>query len=192
MKVKKLSGVVLGCCLIFTTAVMAGDLTEHHEAHVHGQANMTLITEGNKVDIAIESPAMNMLGFEHEAHSDQDKKTVTKVEKILSDSSALFTFDSVNCHAETSNVDIGHDEHETMAEETERKHQHMDIDASYSFTCEHIEQLQLVHVALFELFPALSKLNVEWVNNGKQGLDVLTADSPNIRFVTTSSTFNLF
>ena len=192
MKSHKKLALVLGCCFLFITALKADELSEQHEAHVHGQANMTLITEGNKVEIAIESPAMNMLGFEHEAHSEQDKKTVTKVEKILSDSSALFTFDGANCQAETSNLDIGHDEHQAMAEETGHKHQHMDIDARYSFTCEHIEQLQRVHVSLFELFPALSKLNVEWVNNGKQGLDVLTSDSPHIRFVTSSSTFNLF
>ena len=35
------------------------------EAHIHGLATLTLALEGNSLEIEFESPAANLVGFEH-------------------------------------------------------------------------------------------------------------------------------
>jgi len=38
---------------------------EQHNAHTHGVANLTLVSDSGTLEIAFDSPAVNLLGFEH-------------------------------------------------------------------------------------------------------------------------------
>jgi hypothetical protein len=49
----------------------------HLEAHVHGVAEINIAVEGSKADVEFRAPAENVMGFEHEAKSESDKKKRT-------------------------------------------------------------------------------------------------------------------
>lgn len=54
-----------------------------HEAHEHGSARMNVATEQNDLYVEFASPAANIVGFEHEARTSQEKETVRKALEVL-------------------------------------------------------------------------------------------------------------
>jgi len=52
-------------------------------AHVHGIASLNLALEGSKFEIELDSPAINLVGFEHQASSDADKAKLTAARAAL-------------------------------------------------------------------------------------------------------------
>ncbi|MBV2097249.1 MAG: DUF2796 domain-containing protein, partial [Candidatus Thiodiazotropha sp.] len=53
---------------------------EHHEAHVHGEAELLIAIEGDALEIEFRSPAMNIVGFEHQP---ADKAQMEAVEAAI-------------------------------------------------------------------------------------------------------------
>ena len=52
---------------------------EQHQAHVHGEATLHVVVEGNTVEIELQSPAMNLLGFEHSPETQQQKNGINRL-----------------------------------------------------------------------------------------------------------------
>lgn len=76
-------GSILFFGLVFTGHAIAEDDHRQHGVHEHGHAELNIALSGHEFAIELDSPAMNLTGFEHEAHSKQDKKTLSKVVKHL-------------------------------------------------------------------------------------------------------------
>ena len=51
--------------------------------HEHGVASLNVALDGQTLEIQLQSPAMNLVGFEHEAKSDADKAKVTAARQHL-------------------------------------------------------------------------------------------------------------
>ena len=121
------------CNRVSTTAVLVGliglsDLAvgrEQHDAHTHGVANMTLVSENGVLEIEFESPAVSLLGFEHKPSTQEHINAVEAAKVILKSSPTVFTMQGAKCSADTINVDIlgpagevledKHDDHEHEA-----------------------------------------------------------------------------
>ena len=61
--------------LCFSLNIKAETNEEHninHAAHIHGLATLTLAIENNVLEIQLESPAINLIGFEHQANSSEE------------------------------------------------------------------------------------------------------------------------
>ena len=58
----------------FSKIVQAEKTQRHHKAHVHGEAQIHVAFDGLKGRVEFKSPAEAILGFEHSAESDRDKK----------------------------------------------------------------------------------------------------------------------
>ena len=76
--------------LPLAAAHAAHDEHEHHDehaslaAHEHGAAQLNVALEGQRLELALESPAMNLVGFEHAAVSTSDKAAVARWTRTLS------------------------------------------------------------------------------------------------------------
>ena len=53
------------------------------DAHEHGSASLNIALEGNSLELELDSPAMNLLGFEHAAHSTADRAKLASVKRLL-------------------------------------------------------------------------------------------------------------
>jgi len=168
---------------------------EHHEehgsldAHEHGAAQLNVVLDGKVLELQLESPAMNLLGFEHAPNSDADKTKVAAVHQQLQQPQALFGLSAGHCTVAKQELEsplfAGHadaDEHE-HAHEAPHKGEHSDIDAHYSLNCSKPEALkQLDLKELFKRFPATEKIQVQLIGpNGQQGLE-LTPAQPTLSF----------
>ena len=50
----------------------------HHGPHIHGLAEATIALEGKVLEIGLQSPASNIVGFEHKART---KEQIDKVQQ---------------------------------------------------------------------------------------------------------------
>ncbi|MBL0952545.1 MAG: DUF2796 domain-containing protein, partial [Pseudomonas sp.] len=66
-------------------------------AHEHGVASLNAALDGNLLELQLESPAMNLVGFEHAAKSDADKAKVAAAKRELEQPVMLFALDSGDC-----------------------------------------------------------------------------------------------
>ena len=175
-----------------------------HDAHVHGIAALNLALEGNEVHVELESPAANIVGFEHAPSSEADHASLDKAVAMLKDGGRLFVFNAeAGCRMEKADVTSsllgeehgehkGDHDHEKHAEHDHDKdahegHEHegeahSDIEAAYHFECDQPGRLTRLTVELFEAFPGTQKLNVQYVIENKQGAAELTPSEHVVRF----------
>jgi hypothetical protein len=67
------------------------------DKHVHGEADLFLAIEGQQVLIEWESPAANILGFEHKPHTDEQKAILAKAIEKLNNYQTLIQFSKADC-----------------------------------------------------------------------------------------------
>lgn len=75
-------------------------------AHVHGVSEMTIAIEKQNVEIEIISPALNFVGFEHQATTEQEVNQVNNAKSILSQFDALFSFTGNDCKLVKQDIDV--------------------------------------------------------------------------------------
>lgn len=151
-------------------------------AHEHGVAKLNAVLDGNTLELELDSPAMNLVGFEHMASSDADKAKVAAVRQQLEQPLKLFALASAaGCKedqqelesplfGDAAKADDDGDEHE-------KGHVHSDINAHYQLTCATPEKLTQIDLApLYKAFPATQKINVQLIGpNGQKGVETSPA-----------------
>ncbi|MBH3411922.1 MULTISPECIES: DUF2796 domain-containing protein [Pseudomonas] len=151
-------------------------------AHEHGVAKLNAVLDGNTLELELDSPAMNLVGFEHMASSDADKAKVAAVRQQLEQPLKLFALASAaGCKedqqelesplfGDAAKADDDGDEHE-------KGHVHSDINAHYQLTCATPEKLAQIDLApLYKAFPATQKINVQLIGpNGQKGVETSPA-----------------
>ena len=183
----------------FLSVIGASDLAAEgeHGAHVHGVGQLNLVVEGSVVEIELISPGANIVGFEHEAESPEDRAAVTEAVAILEDGASLFAFPTAaGCRLGEADVESGliesdHAEHESGEEHAEHEgedhaehedEEHAEFHARYHFDCDDPNVLSHVDVKLFDRFPATKELDVQAVSPGGQSAAELTAESARLTF----------
>lgn len=182
------AALLLACTL---TALSAAAEYREQGAHVHGIARMDLVLEDHTLSIDLDTPAANLLGFEHAPRDAAEEAVLKQAVARLHEAKALFNLpQAAGCEVETVEVAsalLGHEEshvhhegHDADAHEGEAGHEHADMEASYRFHCASPAKLDGITVNLFQLFPATEKLEVQLITPRGQGAAKLTADSPRL------------
>jgi hypothetical protein len=151
-------------------------------AHEHGAAQLNVALDGNTLELALESPTMNIVGFEHAANSTSDQAAAAKAEQQLQDPLALFSIaPSADC--KVVKVTLASPLFNVATSHAQHTDEHSDVDASYSLTCSHPEQLRNIDLtALFQRFPATQKIQAQLIGpNGQQGAELSPA-RPSLSF----------
>lgn len=153
-----------------------------HGKHVHGEAELTAALEGDMLKMRIMFPMANVKDV------DADKRDALLVN--------TFTMADADCHSkryERLITAIKHDEkkeegketeehaHDHEAEEKDEHAGHKDITVSYDFHCHKLPEKLTVTTKLFEQFSAMEKINVQWLTEKGQGMQVLTKDEPTLK-----------
>lgn len=158
-------------------------------AHEHGAARLNVVLEGKVLELQLESPAMNLVGFEHAAQSDADKTKVAAARNQLEQPQALFGLAAGDCSVSTLALESplfakhAKHEHKEHHDNHAQDSEHSDIHATYRLDCLKPEDLQQLDLAeLFKRFPATTKIQVQLIGpNGQQGLE-LTPAQPTLSF----------
>ena len=93
---------------------------QQHEAHVHGIATLSMAFEDTTLEMQFESPAANLLGFEHQAKDSEEKQLVEAMASTLRAPDKLFTFAGTKCVT----TDVSLNTEDLIADEQEHKREH--------------------------------------------------------------------
>lgn len=162
-------------------------------AHEHGVGRLNAALDGQTLELELESPAMNLMGFEHAATTDADKAKVAAVRAQLEKPLVLFNLPkAAGCVIATQELESplfgdkpdadDHDE-EDAKDGHEHHRDHSEIHAHYQFSCSAPGALKTLDLAnIFNTFPATQKIQVQLISpSGQQGVEV-TAKAAALKF----------
>jgi hypothetical protein len=188
--------IALPFALLPLAVAQAADEHDHEHgslgAHEHGVGRLNAVLDGPTLALELESPAMNLVGFEHLATTDADKAKVAATRAQLEKPLALFSLPkAAGCVVASQKLESplfgdkpeADDDHDEDEAEGEHHHDHSEIHAHYQFTCSTPDALKTLDLAnLFNTFPATQKIQVQLIGpSGQQGVDV-TATAAALKF----------
>jgi len=195
---------MLKCCFYMTGILLFYGLGTqpafgeggHHDSHVHGIALINVALEKSELYIELESPAANIVGFEHAPSSEKEKKAVKKAFAILktgekvfkATSSAGVTLENVEVtqgHELEEHGDPKHGNHDTDHHEQDKDahdEDHSEFKAVYRFHCKHPDKLKQIEVMLFEQFKGIEEIEVQVLTETGQKAMELTPQKNRIIF----------
>ncbi|WP_423187348.1 ZrgA family zinc uptake protein [Alishewanella sp. d11] len=151
-----------------------GDEFTQLGAHVHGAATLTLVLEGNELQLALQSAAYNIVGFEHAPSTTEQKQEIALALDNLAKGNWFSVNPEANCEIQSADA---------STDLTEPGHvNHGDFYANISLLCQRPALMQQLELSLFSLTPALEKIDVQWVLNGQQGAATTTLSNSAVRF----------
>ena len=116
--------------VVASLLMLAGGTAAQQSAHVHGIATLNLAMEGDELEIEFVSPAGNIVGFEHEAVTAEERRAIRDAIEQLKKGNELFELPpaaSCSLHVAEVEHDHGrdaepddHDEHGHAEEEATR------------------------------------------------------------------------
>jgi hypothetical protein len=168
-------------------------------AHEHGVARLDAVLDGETLEFELDSPSMNIVGFEHPASTDEDKAKVAEARELLLKPQALFNLPTAaKCSVATQKLnsplfgdkpdaddhddeDEHHDDH--AKGEEEHHHEHSEIHAHYQFVCDTPSALKKLDLTqIFKTFPGTHKIQVQLIApSGQQGIEA-TPDNATLKF----------
>ncbi|WP_397451159.1 DUF2796 domain-containing protein [Pseudomonas sp. NA-150] len=184
--------------LLPLAAAHAATATEHASlgAHEHGVARLDIALDGKSLEFEFDSPSMNIVGFEHDANTPDDKAKVANARELLLKSQALFNLpEAAQCSVSSQTlqsplfgdksdadaIDDDHDEDEDHAKGEE--HHHSEVHAHYIFVCDSPSSLKKIDLSqIFKTFPGTHKIQVQLIApSGQQGVEA-TPDNATLKF----------
>jgi hypothetical protein len=190
--------------LFLSTALVAVSINplnaeenRQHDAHEHGAAMLGMAQQGKLIQMELDSPAFNIVGFEHTPSNANEEEKVALMLAQLKTASMLFTFPSA-AKCQLVNVDISsglfeashsdeddHDsdsdhsddeddhgsesDHSDDEDDHENDSGHSDIEASWTYSCENPLLVRKVEFPLFSYFENLTDLDVDFIMDAGQG-----------------------
>lgn len=189
---------VIGLSL-FSIGIVAN---AQEEAHEHGLAKVMLVSEADLVSLQFESPAMNLVGFEHEPSSKAQHKALEQALGKLNKPESLISFNGGQCRFISTELNSPfdsshndnkgnkkdehkHDQHkhdENKHKHDEHKHghtghevsEHRDFLVEYQARCQKIDELKAIDFTILNIFKGIEELDVQYIFSGEQGASTLT------------------
>lgn len=160
--------------------------------HTHGAAELRITVEGGQLEIALESPLDNLLGFEHPPRTEAERAAVRAMAAKLRQAQTLWVpTPAAGCLL--SRVELASS---ALAPEllggpgpaararapAPEVDAHADLDASFAFVCAAPAELKGVDVGLLQAFPGFRRLAVQVVGPRGQSATVLTPGKRAVRW----------
>jgi hypothetical protein len=178
---------IIGAMLAYGVAASAAP-------HVHGLARLTVTLEDTTLTIALESPLDNLLGFEHEPRTAEQRAALAEMVAALRAPASLFAptagagctsaavvLESPLLAPTHHNRDHNHD-HDHDHDHHHHHHSHTDLYAEFVFDCITPGDLRGIDVELFARFPRLERIDAEIAAHGRQTAQRLDARNATLRW----------
>ncbi|MBR9883136.1 MAG: DUF2796 domain-containing protein [Oceanospirillales bacterium] len=165
--------------------------------HVHGAAELQVVLDGQLLSLSLQSPAYNLVGFEHAPKTEEEKAMLAELDTTMrSPSNWIKLPDAAGCaldHAEVGQHEEmtlndhddehshDHDHDHENGSNAEHMDEHMDLSFDYRLTCRSPQAIESATVTLFERYPALESIEAQIISE-TQSIQTLGADNPQIRF----------
>lgn len=192
---------------LFVAISSATSTAVAQSAHVHGEGRVNIAIDGNKVFMALESPGADIVGFEHEARTSDEKAAVMQALAQLGDPMLLMRFAAdANCKVRRASSEIegehdehedekhaGHNEHEgeehaehdehedeehAEHDEHEGEEEHGAFVAEYEYECADIGALDFIEFTYFSQFSNAQSLDIVLIDGSGQRREEIDRANP--------------
>lgn len=181
----------------FSTALMLGLLAagapsnaeEHREmgAHEHGHGTLNIAVEGSAISLELDVPGSDIVGFEHDAETPEQKAALDKAKAALAQPLELFKIPGpAACSVSAAKVDVreqGHEKAGTTEKTSKSDHdgkqaQHNEFFVAYTLTCKAPAEMTSITFDFFKQFESAHELDVNVVTAKGQSKFEVTRDKP--------------
>ena len=139
------------------------------DAHVHGLSYLKIALENQTLLVEINSPLMDIVGFEGEPRTKVQKDSIELATNKLRTIGNVLIFKGGSCVEKKIDVNLGHDQG-TEHSHSEHDHDtHSEISAIYKFKCSVPEELREIAVLLPKQFSRMEKIKAQWTTPDSQG-----------------------
>lgn len=149
--------------------------------HVHGKGKLLISQQGSIWNLQFILPAKDVLGFEHEAETDEESATLLKMAKRLLAREEVVRLNGKCSLTDKSNSlseeHAGH--HEVLNsshDHQDEEHEHHDVEVEYQFDCQ--SSVTQIEIKLFNSLDSLSQIEAQWITEQSQGMARLTRSQP--------------
>lgn len=192
---------LFGCGIFLTKPALAQQPTQDDQqrqlgAHAHGQGKLGIAIERRSVEIELEAPGSDIVGFEHAASTAEQRKAVADARALLAKPLALFKLpEGAGCKVASTRVRLigggqqhnhGHS-HGAKAKDAKAKagagasEPHSEFHAEYKLTCAKPELITEIDFDYFKSFPRAETLDVSFIGGkGQQAKYKVTKDKPKL------------
>lgn len=202
---KKELGIAVSVVSLFAMPALAEGEKRELGAHEHGHSALNVAIEGGRVEMELIAPGADIVGFEYEASTAEDKAALEQAEATLGEPLVLFGFaDAAGCVVETAAVEIeGEEHHEEHADDEHHDEKHAEDDhheegeehaehdehedeashnefhAEYSLNCSTPDALDGIDfAAFFEAFAGAEEVEVTVISEKGQSSYEVERDAP--------------
>jgi hypothetical protein len=171
----------------------------HHQLgpHMHGHGILNIAIENMRLEMQLEVPAMDILGFEHDATTDAQKEAVEKAKAELASPLALFKLPAAaGCTVADPKVELvaeRHHEGEEAGHAADDNHAagaghdhddvrggHKEFHVTYALNCARPASLTSIQFDYFKSFAGAQGLTVNVVTARAQNTYEVTRDAPGL------------
>ena len=152
-------------------------------AHVHGHASLQVATEGRTLELYFDTPAVNIVGFEHAPRSNEQRARVDQAAARFRTQALVRLLDADNCEvieasvrSELIQADHGDDDHQDH-----HGHGHASFEVNQRVGCDGGSLSGPVHATVMDAFKGIERLQIEWLSDRGQGAATLTGDQRRFR-----------
>lgn len=149
----------------------------HHDAHTHGAAELNIVIENDTVLIEFESPAVNLIGFEHKPKTEAEKLQLENALSLLNDAGIVASFEKGGCRVTETHIQGPFDNHDQEGAEHGTQAEHSEFHATYTLSCQDGATIGRGRTQLFERFSGFEAVRVRWAGSKGQGSVVLNKQS---------------
>lgn len=191
--------IYLSCALGVALAMLSSDMggaaeKRHHEAHVHGVAEVNIAIDGSKADVEFRAPAESVMGFEHEAKSESDKKKRdAALRTVQTKMNQMVVFDpKLSCkfsEVKTAIVEEKGEPGKTQSDKSAHGHkdqkktaEHREVRATFSAACDKTLAGSRVTFGVHKTFPAIGEIKVQVLGDAKQSGATIKKDKGGVGF----------
>lgn len=181
----------LGVSLLIFSFDLGAAEKRHHDAHVHGVAEINIAVEGAKATVEFRAPAESLMGFEHEAKSESDKKKRdAALEQLRTKKDQMVVFDpKLGCKSsdiETAIVEekedhtkaqLGKDGHKDQKKSGE----HREVRGTFLVACDKPLAGSRVRFGVSKIFREIQEINVQVVGDSGQSGATIKKDKGDVK-----------
>jgi len=145
-------------CFVFCSSSLAAEKRQL-DSHEHGVSTLKIAIEKNIFEMELESPADDIVGFEHAPENEKQKSQIDKALAIFKDKKGIFIpSPAASCKITDHSAEF----------ETNASSGHAGFHVKWQMSCSHPEKITTLATSIFKSFPKTKEIEVEIISGAGQ------------------------